>query len=244
LRAAAAGLVFEPDDLAAIIAPLSLDDLEPLILEAGTRAFDEDGLGEGMGEAWPLLRFDKKLVLARPLGLALALNHRMLLRAVDEIGEESLAAAYSSQVVDDVLRSLRRMGIDASQVSGGELVELRARIDTGVELLCLVFSDDMHGLGADPYAEVRNPPAVAAATERIEDTAAAAQGELFVLFAAQSGGRPFFYGVRKAEAANVVFEAIQASDLDTFAILEPRDPLTLWKFARAMDPLQEARRGR
>ena len=136
------------------------------------------------------------------------------------------------------------MGIDASQVSGGELVELRARIDTGVELLCLVFSDDMHGLGADPYAEVRNPPAVAAATERIEDTAAAAQGELFVLFAAQSGGRPFFYGVRKAEAANVVFEAIQASDLDTFAILEPRDPLTLWKFARAMDPLQEARRGR
>jgi hypothetical protein len=241
LRAAAAGLVYEPDDLAAIIAPLSLDDLEPLILEAGTRAFDEDGLGEGMGEAWPLLRFDKKLVLARPLGLALALNHRMLLRAVNEIGEESLAAAYSSQVVDDVLRSLRRMGIDASQVSWGELVELRAQIDTGIELLCLVFSDDMQGLGTDPYAEVRNPPAVATATELIEDAAAAAQGELFVLFAAQSGGRPFFYGVRKVEAENVVFQAVLAADLDAFATLEPGDPLMLWKFARSMDPLQ--RRG-
>jgi hypothetical protein len=241
LRTAAAGLVFEPEGLAAIIAPLSLDDLEPLILEAGTRAFDEDGLGEGTGEAWPLLRFNEKLVLARPLGLALALNHRMLLRAVDEIGEEAVAAAYSSQVVDDVLRSFRRMGIDASQLSGGELVELRARIDTGVDLLCLVFSDDMHGLGADPFAEVRNPPAAAAATKQIEDAAAAAEGELFVLFAAQSGGRPFFYGVRKVEAENVLFQAIQAADLDVFATLEPGDPLPLWKFARSMEPLQ--RRG-
>lgn len=241
LRAAAGELVFEPEQLAAIIAPIGLEYLEPLILDAGSRAFDEEGLGEGEGEAWPVLRFGEKLVLARPLGLAMALNHRILRRAVEEIGEQETASAYSRHVVHDVRRSVQRMGIDATRVVKGEYVELEAQIDDDVEVLGIVISDDMRGLGADPYGEVRNPPAVAAANKRIEEAAAEAEGELFVLLVAQSGGRPFFYDLRRLDAENVVFVAIQASDLDTFAILEPNDPLTLWKFARSMNLLE--RRG-
>jgi hypothetical protein len=242
LRAAAANLVFEPEQLAALIAPIGLEHLRRLILDAGSRAFDEEGLGEGEGEAWPILRFGEKLVLARPLGLAMALNHCVLRRAVEEIGAEETAVAYSRWVVHDVLRSLRRMGIDASRVAEGEFIELRARIDDDVELLCLVISDDMRGLGSNPYAEVRNPPAVAVANKRVEEAAAETEGELFVLLVAQSSGRPFAFRLRKVEDENVIYAAIQASDLEAFAILEPRNPLALWKFARSMNSLE--RRGR
>ena len=242
LSAAAEELVFEPEQLAAIVAPIGLEYLEPLILDAGNRAFDEAGLGEGEGEAWPILRFGEKLVLARPLGLAMALNHRILRRAVEEIGEQETAAAYSRHVVHDVRRSLQRTGIDVNRVANGEYVELEAQIDDDVELLCIVISDDMRGFGADPYGEVRDPPAVAAANKRIEEAAAEVEGELFVLVVTQSGGRPFFYCLRRPEAENVIFVAMQASDLDSFAILEPNDPLALWKFARSMNSLE--RRGR
>ncbi len=242
LRAAAKNLVFEPEQLAAIVAPIGFEHLKSLVLDAGIRAFDEEGLGEGEGEAWPILRFGEKLVLARPLGLAMALNHRVLQRAVEEIGAEETAAAYSRLVVHDALRSLRRMGIDASRVAEGEFVELKAQIDDDVELLCLVFSDDMRGLSSDPYREVRDPPTVATVNTRVVEAAAESEGMLFVLLVTQSSGRPFAYRLRRAENENVVYAAIQASDLEIFAILEPRDPLTLWKFARSMNSLE--RRGR
>ena len=233
LRAGAAQLTLTPEQVKAVLGDLDPAVLEPLILDSGARTFSDEELFDGAADAWPILRFGEQLVLARPYGLALALNHQLLLRAAAELGTDVLVAAFGDAVAEDVRLSLLRMKI-ATRRTQEELpfIELRGELDTDIELLCLVCADTMEGVEAGPYASYDSLAVIEAASDRIEAAADAADRRLFALMVGQPAGRTTGYGVRDIDADNLTVEYVSAADLDSLAYVE-RDPLALWKFSRS-----------
>ncbi len=243
LRRLMEGLTFTDDQLAAALGGTDPTVLDPLVLPAGERRFDDAEVAEGLADRWPLVRFTGRTVLARPFDLGLAVRHHLLRRAVDEVGSERAAAAFAAAVQVDVFDSLRRMGISAMVVDGRTeqqpWVELQAELDAGLRLVCIVAPDPLDGLSEDPYGMYSTRAALDAIHARFEQRAGEFDGQMIGLLIAQPAGRSAFFGIQEPEHPNLTLKHLSAADLEALAFLEPDDALALWKFARAHDALRQ-----
>jgi hypothetical protein len=226
---------FDTAALAALgIAPAVLD---PLVLQAGEHEFSDEEIAEGYADRWPLTRAAGSIVLSRPLGLALALRHHIVRRAADEVGSERVAQAFSDEVQEDVLRSLQRMGVPATEVRRRDPAqpwsELDAELDTDLRLVCAVIPDSFQGLSPDPYGTFATRGVIEQVQRRLDERAGEEPEMTLGLMVVQPAGRTAFFGMREPDVTELILEHINAADLEVLAFLEQDDRLALWKFARA-----------
>ena len=216
--------------------------LEPLILDAGSRHFDDEVLVEGGADQWPLVRFNDQIAVAKPLDLLLALRHRILCRAVEATDESTVAGAFGAAVDDDVISSLRHLHLRPTvRLRRGPdqlWTEVTAQIDVDVDLLCLICSDSMENIAASPYGFYETDKLLDDLHARFEKAAAESDGEVFGLIIGGPAGRSAFYGLRETDRPNLTLEFMTAADLEIVAMAEQEDPLALWKFARACTELR------
>lgn len=236
-------LTFDAKRLAAVCGLVDLQVLQPLILEAGSRHFSDAELFDGDADAWPLYKADDRYVVSSPLNLAVALRHHLLLTASDAIGADAVAEAFHLAVVADVRRSFTRMGIQTEATPsalGPCCSEVRAQVDSDVELVAAVMTDSLQGYGPGTLYGLWPAGAVnAAAQVRLEHVADAhSDSSILGLLIGQSAGRGTPLGVRAVKAANAIVQLMSAVDLDVLSYVETGDPLALWKFARACDALR------
>jgi len=239
-------MAFRVDDLRKVFPHRNVDVLEPLTVDLGSRRFSDAELRDGAVDRWPLLRDGEWIVLARPFGVCTALRHRIVLRAVEEIGVEPAAALFGAEVDEDVADALRRMMLQPQFLrrrdASTSFSEIHARCDSNKIVAALVLSDDFSGLGErSPYTTFGTRPHLDAAHAHLEAlaTRAAEVGdEVLGLIVGQAAGRSVFVGTQREQAPNLTLKGITAADLDVIGFLESGDPLALWKFARAPRALE------
>jgi hypothetical protein len=240
LRRLANEMIFSAESVAAIDG-LDPAILEPLTLEAGSRRFDDADLVQGFADQWPLIRFGKNFVVAKPFDLLLALRHHIVTQAVGELAAEAVAAAFGAAVDEDVLDSFRRLGLDVNVVPRDQSqlwTEMSAQIDTDIEMLCLVCSDPMVDLSANPYGRYDTHGLLDAVHARFEQAARASDHQVLGLLIGQTAGRAASFGLRMTDRENLSREFMSAADLQIIARVEHGDPLALWKFAQAHSRLR------
>lgn len=226
LRALMSLCTFEDRDLYEIGVEPAV--LQPLVLAAGARHFEESQILGGFADQWPLVRFGDKLVLARPFDLLVALRHHMLLRAVNVAGEDLVACVFAKAVQSDVLASLQRMGVGAqvtkARTAEQPWIEVEAQLDNGLLLVSMIVPDSMRGLTSDPYGTFDTAHLPAAVRARLEARAAGYAGQVLGLLVFQPAGRGVFMGLNEPEAANLILEQITGADLGIFAFLSKVSP--------------------
>lgn len=234
------------DDAALATLGIAPAVLEPLVLQAGEQRFTDEQIAEGYADRWPLIRTGRSLVLARPLGVTLALRHHIVRRAVEEVGPERVAQAFADEVQEDVLRSLRRMGVTASEVrpreAGKPWAELDADLDSDARLVCAVVPDSFQGLSGDPYGSFATRDTIEQVQRWLDDRARDERNATFGLVVVQPAGRTTIFGMREPDGPGLILEHISAADLEVLAFLEQDDRLALWKFARAHNALLSSAR--
>jgi len=217
--------------------------LEPLILDAGKKRFNDAALVEGGADQWPLLRFNDQIAVAKPLDLALALRHRILCRAVEATDESAVAEAFGAAVDDDVVTSLRhlhlRPKLRARRSSDRPWTEVTVQMDTDVVLLCLICSDSMENIAATPYGVYETRHLLGDLHARLEAAADEADGELLGLIIGEAAGRSAFFGLQETDRTNLTLEFMSAADFEILAMAEQGDALALWKFSRASADLRD-----
>lgn len=234
-------MAFRTYDLRRVLPDGDVGVLAPLTVDLGGRRFDDADLREGALDRSPLLRGGDWLVLARPFGVCTALRHRMVLRAVEEIGADAATALFGAEVDEDVADALRRMSLTPQVVrrrdASTPFTEIHARCDTDKLVATLVLSDDFSGLAErSPYTsfDVRAQlDAAHAHLEALAERAAEDADEVLGLIVGQAAGRSVFVGTSREQAPNLTLKGTTAADLDVIGFLESDDPLALWKFARA-----------
>lgn len=236
-------LTFTDEQLAVALGGTDPAVLDPLILPAGERRFDDAEIAEGLADRWPLVRFSARIVLSRPFNMALALRHHLLQRAVDEVGADRAAHAFAGAVQVDVVDSLRRMGIAPIAVDVRSQqqpwAELQADLDAGLRLVCIVAPDPLLGLSNDPYGMYDTRAELDAIRARFEQRAGEFDGVVLGLLVGQPAGRSAFFGIWELENPNLTIKYLSAADLEALGFLEQDDALALWKFARAHDALRD-----
>lgn len=242
LRRLADELIFSAESLAAIKG-VELSSLEPLIVDAGARRFEDADLVDGLTDRWPLTRFGDRVVLARPFDLLVALRHHLLIEAVGAVGAEPVAAAFGAVVDEEVTDSFRRLRLDVDVIRGDSSkpwAEMSGQLDTDIELLCLVCSDPMLDLSENPYSIYDTHALLDAVHTRFEQAAQAASGRVLGLLIGQPAGRGAFYGLQRTDRENLERKFMSAADLQIIARVEHGDPLALSKFSAACDSLRAA----
>ena len=218
--------------------------LDPLVLTAGVRRFNDSDIEGGLADRWPLLHFGDETVVARPLDLLLAVRHHTLLRAVDEVGVERVAEALASAVQADVFTSLRHMKIHPRVVNERTAqkpwIEAQAEMDVGLRLVCAIIPDTLVGLTNDPYGMFDTREVLEQAHARFEQRAGEYNGQVLGLLVIQPAGRAAMMGLREGRALNLTLEHITAADLETLSFVEQDDRVSLWKFASARSALGSA----
>jgi hypothetical protein len=153
------------------------------------------------------------------------------------VGSDRIAGAFAAAVQDDVLSSLRRMGIRPEVVEGyraeQQCIEVQAELDTGLRLACLIVPDSLQGLTGDPYGMFDTRGMLDEMHARLEQRASESDAQVLGLLVFQPAGRSAFMGLQEPEAGNLTLEHITAGDLEALAFLEQDDRLALWKFAHA-----------
>jgi hypothetical protein len=240
-------MAFPAEPLLKMLPDGDIDVFEPLIVHLGSRAVTDADVRDGAMDRWPLLRDDQWLVLARPFSVCTALRHRMVLRAVEEMGAEHATTLFGAEVDEDVSDALQRMALRPQFVRRRDrsclFTEIHARCDTDKIVAALVLSDDFGGLDERrPYTSFETGPHLSAAHAHLEALAARAANdgdEVLGLIVAQAAGRSVFVGTQHEHALNLTLKGITAADLDVVGFLESGDPLALWKFARAPQVLAD-----
>ncbi len=242
LRRLADELIFSAESLAAIKG-VELSSLEPLIVDAGARRFEDADLVEGLTDRWPLIRFGDRVVLAKPFDLLVALRHHLVTEAVGAVGAQPVAAAFGAVVDEEVTNSFLRLRLDVEVIRrdpSKPWTEMSGQLDTDIEMLCLVCSDPMLDLSENPYGIYDTRALLDAVHARFVQAAQATSGRVFGLLIGQPTGRGAFYGLQRRDRENLEREVMSAADLQIIARMEHGDPLALWKFSAACSSLRAA----
>jgi hypothetical protein len=158
-RQLAASVTFRVGGMRDATGTTDLSVIEPLIVPASVAAFTTEQIMEGEPSSWPIRRYGDTLVLAEPFSLALALRHYLILAALAEVGPEDLSEIYGAAVDEDARDALDHLGSRATdrvvttRTADRQWTEFSLRIDSGLQLRCLVVGDGFTGIRAeDPYA--------------------------------------------------------------------------------------------
>lgn len=241
-------LTFTEAELAAAIKRPDISCIEPLIGVSGCAEESVGRLVSGASSQWPLQQYGDDIIVAKPFDLAVALKHLLVQRVLAEVGPDAIASAFGSTVDRDALCALEHLGVSprvqSVRTADQPWTEIHARLDEGLELSCLVVTDDFEGTDpAEPFGVwAGSDELIARAHQRLEEIAATAAGQVMGLVAAQSFGRSAVMGMRDARALNLELRTVSVVDLETICFLEADDAVGIWKWARAANALSERSR--
>lgn len=243
-RRLAASVVFGVEEMRDAIGTPDLSVIEPLVAPANLAGFTTEQIMEGEPSRWPIRRYGDRLVLAEPFSLALALRHHLILTALTEIGPEALSKTYGDAIDEDARDALDHLGSRATdrgmtaRTTDKPWTEFALRIDSGLQLRCLVVGDGFTGIRPeDPYAMWDRNDTIIDAHDYLESEADDTDDEILGLIVGAPAGGTAFLGTRHAEHANLRVQVLGRRDFATVSFLETGDPLALWKWGRAKDSL-------
>jgi hypothetical protein len=234
-------VTFTPEHLRAATGTGDLDCLGPLVREFGPPGFGDSDIFSGVPDRLPLLRAGDTIVLAKPLALAVALRHYLVHDAIAIVGTGPLAERFGAVVDLDVRDALLEIGV-APDVTSRRTVqqpftEMSAEIDKDLKLTCLIVADQFGAVDAENPYSAWDGKALEAAHQRMEELAAEEGGEVLGIVAARPAGGQAFLGTPVTEADNLAAQTLGTEDFAAICFLE-RDPLGLWKWARAEETLR------
>ena len=244
-------VTFSPEDLRTVVEPVSVDALGPLVRDLGDGELDPD-VAADLAETYarPIARAGDTSVVAMPSGLLVALRHRIVVRA-QELGLiPDLAERYRAAAAEAVDRSLRWMGWSETPWSMNDSpdwgVESFWSFDSDKVAHVLVISDDLGDYQAsDPFGQWS--PSYAEEIEermmevrdRLHESFAGVTATLHVLVI-QGVGREMFVGLTgRARSPESELLIVNQPDLAVISRFEARNPVALWKFARAGADLRD-----
>jgi len=243
-RQLAASVTFGADGMRDATGTTDLSVIEPLIVPASVAAFTTEQIMEGEPSRWPIRRYGDTLVLAEPFSLALALRHNLILAALTEVGPEALSEFYGIAVDEDARDALDHLGSRATdrvmtaRTADSQWTEFSLRIDSGLQLRCLVVGDGFTGIRPeDPYAMWDRNDTLIDAHDYLESEADDTDDEILGLIVGAPAGGTAFLGTQHAEHMNLRVQVLGLADLTTICFLESGDPLALWKWERATDSI-------
>jgi hypothetical protein len=243
-RRLTASVMFGADGMRDATGTTDLSVIEPLIVPASVAAFTTEQIMEGEPSRWPIRRYGDTLVLAEPFSLALALRHHLILAVLTEVGPEALSEVYGTAVDEDARDALDHLGSRATdravtaRTADRQWTEFSLRIDSGLQLCCLVVGDGFTGIRPeDPYAMWDRNDALIAAHDYLEAEADDTDDEILGLIVGAPAGGTAFLGTQHAEHVNLRVQVLGLADLVTICLLESGDPLALWKWERAADSI-------
>jgi hypothetical protein len=243
-RQLAASVTFGADGMRDATGTTDLSVIEPLIVPASVAAFTTEQIMEGEPSRWPIRRYGDTLVLAEPFSLALALRHHLILAALAEVGAEDLSEVYGAAVDEDARDALDHLGSRATdrvmttRTADRQWTEFSLRIDSGLQLRCLVAGDGFTGIRADdPYAMWGRNDTLVDAHDYLEHEADDTDDEILGLIVGAPAGGTAFLGTQHAEHLNLRVHVLGLRDFAMICFLESGDPLGLWKWVRATDSI-------
>ena len=194
----------------------------------------------------PLIQTNDQIIVALPGALIAATNHALIDRAVRWGASEALAAHYNQAVWRTVAEALSYLEVreDASPLAPLPAVRcLRdrvARFDTDKLLYVLLVTDPLTAFDNGAVFGTWPPEDLSdLVIKRLADieqhlfSLTDAPNEVLALVLIQGAGRWPNIMVHRSADAPSLFLCMSAADLQTIALLERGDPLSLWKYARA-----------
>lgn len=234
----------------------SVSSLEKLIKPIGAISISNYKIDEGELLIRPIVKTKEKYIIALPGILLWAARHAIINLAIEYNVYRELARNFNRSVTNSVIEYLKYLENDL----------YKSPFLASPEIAC--FSDALFTLDSDKviYAIILTDPLddydpcdinglwqtdnlVYKISNKLKDVA----GKLFsmekppndilFLFIFQGFGRMFTLGVHNQfEPFGIRFLSMSASDLETIALLECNDPLTLWKYALASSNIRKAAR--
>ncbi len=249
---------FDLSELASFLARYgaSPDALKPLMVLQGdvpTLGYQND---TGTLLAHPLVRSGDQLIVAIPGTLLTAARHELIRLACEHGVEDELAKRYNAAVWNTVgtsLSYLKNTPLSLPLPDAPPIPCLQRaffRLDTDKVIYTLLMTDPLRGYDLQhPFAEwplqesegdLRDHlRAVSASVANLESPPT----EVCFLVLLQGIGRPMVWGFAHADVPpDALLLGMLASDLQTIALLEGGEPLTLWKFARLSSSVKERTR--
>jgi len=220
--------------------------LDQLIVSQGEISVDDYQINAGELMARPIVQVSDQLIVAIPSMLLVAARHQLVRLAFEQNVEDALADRYNLAVWNTVVQSLGSLGNMPLQhpIPGlsdipycrGDLFTL----DTDKLMYAMMITDSLEDyqlyfvFGQWPLEKVK---AVIEEQFRLVEeylfSMASPPNEVMFLLLFQSMGRVVFWNYNEfGELTSSLCLGLTAADLQTVSLLEAREPLVLWKYAR------------
>jgi len=230
---------------------LRADALQPLTVQFGSSGFSAVSLENAPLDSRPLVDVGDLVVLGAPGGLLAAVRHHLVQMASDHGLLRQLSERYCAAVWMNVLKSLvlylggRRVRIDLSLPPIPCFRQALLAIDSDKLLYVGLVTDSLEDYdGALVFAHRGESKIARVLNEhfgKVQEYVTAQYGHssLLLLMIHQGIGRGASLGIDVALEDRTTMIAMSAAELETIALLEHRDPLCLWKYARARMRIRE-----
>lgn len=227
---------------------LPLSALDQLSVSLGGIAVDEYQINTGELLVRPLVRAGDQLIVSIPGTLLVAARHWLIRLAFEHNVEGELARRYSSAVWRTVVQSLSYLGNLPLQLSAPgfpppDIPCSRAdlfTLDTDKLMYAMLVTDPLEDYQQQSafgqWSLEKIKARVGEQFQVVKDYLSnmpSPPNEVLFLFLFQSVGRVVFWNYQGIDEITPSLRlGLTAADLQTIALLEAEEPLTLWKYAR------------
>jgi len=233
---------------------LSLNVLEPLVVDTGVISVGDYEIGNTPLHARPLVRINSNIVVAQPGILLAALRHHIVKLAIENGHKEEVVRRYRAAVGDSIEEALSYFKLEpiklpvAPATDKDPFVDRLFILDTDKALYVQLIVDDLSDYATqEVFGLWQNEGIVPVLEKRQRDIEASlfsktpAPNEALVLVLLQGVGRQAVFGFDEPLAPFRSHRLIMnAGALETIALAEGGDPLALLKYARSQDRVCES----
>lgn len=250
-------VTFPTEDLSDLLRSIGadLDDLAPLVAYQGQVPIALSPMNFLPHITMPIVRDQQRFVVIGPQAIVARLRHALIRLAMDMGLVDELAAAYRSEGLDTIRRSLKLLdslpvGVPSSEenaLAGDTVVSEFFTIDSDKVLHALFVSDDLQAYSvSDPLGTWPTDALSEVIAQRLEfverlllGSRPAPVGILHCVLIQGIGRhfRAFVSGSGLFSASDLL--TMTVGDLSTIANLEAGSKLRLWQFARANNRLRQ-----
>lgn len=248
-------MAFQEEELEQLLRKrgLSLNVLEPLIVDAGAISVGDYNIGKSSLNSRPLVRIADNIVVAQPGILLAALRHHIFKIAIENDLEEEVTRRYRVAIWDSIEEALGYLKLEpvklpvATATQDDPFLDGLFVLDTDKALYVQLVVDDLSGYSPeDVFGVWKNENIVPVLEKRQKDVEVSlfsktpAPNEALVLVLIQGIGRQAAFGFGDPIAP---FKSLRvfmsAGDVETITLAEGGDPLVLLKYARAQHRVRQ-----